>query len=67
MIGLYWNCRGIKKKGVSSFIRNLIIENFVCLQETMKESKEDKTIKKIDPYQTYLWKWLASNVKSGGS
>jgi exonuclease III len=69
MIGLSWNCRGIKKKGVSSSLRNLILEhrfNFVCLQETIQESIEDKTIRKIDPNQSYLWKWLPSIDKLGG-
>ena len=27
MKGLIWNCRGMKKKGVSSFLRSLILEH----------------------------------------
>jgi hypothetical protein len=69
MKGLIWNCRDIKKKGVSSFLRNLILEHkfyFIGLQETMQENIEDKKIREIDPNNTYLWKWIPSKGKSGG-
>lgn len=69
MRGLIWNCRGIKKKGVSSFLRNLILEHkfhFIGLQETMQEDIEEKIIGGIDPVETYLWKWIPSTGKSGG-
>lgn len=32
----------------------------------MQQDIEDSTIRKIDPSQSYLWKWLPSNGKSGG-
>lgn len=38
--GLIWNCRGLKKIGVSSFLKNLIFQynfDFIGLQETMVE------------------------------
>jgi exonuclease III len=69
MRGLTWNCRGIRKKGVTSFLRNLILEqkfHVIALQETMQECIEEKTIRNIDPGQTYLWKWIPSRARSGG-
>jgi exonuclease III len=69
MRGITWNCRSIKRKGVTSFLRNLILEhNFhlIALQETMQESIEDKIIRSIDPNQEYLWKWISSRGRSGG-
>ena len=32
----------------------------------MVENIEDKILRKIDPKETYLWKWLPSRGKSGG-
>lgn len=64
-----WNCRGIKQKGVSPFLKNLILEHkfhFIGLQETMQQDIDDSIVRSIDPFQTYLWKWLPSNGKSGG-
>ena len=69
MKGLIWNCRGIKKKGVSFFLKNLISEHnfhFISLQETMVEDIDEKTLKGFDPNSNYLWKWLPSRGKSGG-
>jgi len=69
MKGLFWNSRGIKKNGVSSFLKDQILEHnfhFIALQETMVENIEDKILRKIDPKETYLWKWLPSRGKSGG-
>ena len=57
MKGLIWNYRGIIKKGVSSFLRNLILEHkfhFIGLQETMQPMIKDRILRKIDPNQTYL-------------
>jgi len=69
MKGLIWNCRGIKKKGVSSFLKNLISEHnfhFIGIQETMVENIDDITLKGFDPNSNYLWKWIPSRGKSGG-
>ena len=69
MKGLFWNCRGIKRKGVSSFLRELILShNFhvIGLQETMQPMIEDKSLRLLDPDQKYLWKWISSNGRSGG-
>ena len=67
--GLIWNCRGLSKKGVSTFLRNLILEyklHFVGLQETMIGECEDSLLRKFDMNQDYLWLWNASKGKSGG-
>ena len=69
MKGLIWNCRGIKKKGISSFLKNFILEHnfhFIGLQETVAESIDDNTLRKFDPNGLYLWKWIPSRGKSGG-
>lgn len=65
--GLIWNCRGLKKKGVSTFLKNLILEfkfHFVGLQETMIENCEDSLLRKFDLNQDYLSLWNASKGKS---
>lgn len=67
--GLIWNCRGIKKKGVSTFLKNLILEykfHFIGLQETMIADCNDSLLRKFDYNQDYLWKWNDSKGKSGG-
>lgn len=41
MIGILWNCRGVSKKGLSSYIKELIWDHkpdFIGLQETMMKS-----------------------------
>ncbi|PWZ38285.1 hypothetical protein Zm00014a_041421 [Zea mays] len=68
-LGLLWNCRGIRKKGVAPFIRNLIGLHkfkFIGLQETMVVEGDDSITKKLDPSNDYLWLWSPSNGKSGG-
>jgi len=60
---------GHQKKGVSSFLKDLILEHnfhFIGLQETMTKNLDDKTLRKIDPNGTYLWKWTLARGKSGG-
>lgn len=50
---LIWNCRGIKKTGASTFLRDLILEHrfhFVGLQETMQADIEDNILREIDPF-----------------
>ena len=67
--GLFWNCRGLKKKGVSTFLKNLILEykfHFFGLQETMIPECNDSLLRKFDPNQDYLWMWNPSKGKSGG-
>jgi len=54
--GLFWNCRGLKKKGVSTFLKNLILEykfQFIGLQETMIQDCCDSRLRKFDVNQDY--------------
>lgn len=65
--GLIWNCRGLKKKGTSTYLKNLISQHhfhFVGLQETMIEVCEDSLIRKFDTQQEYIWLWNPSKGKS---
>lgn len=69
MKGLIWNCRDIKKKAVSTYLRNLILDHkflFIGLQETMQADIDDNILRLIDPYVSYLWKWIPSRGRSGG-
>lgn len=69
MQGLVWNCRGLKKKEVSTFLKDLILEkqfHFIGLQETMIANCEDNLLKRFDPNQDFLWMWNPSKGKSGG-
>lgn len=68
MQGLIWNCRGLRKSGVATFLKSLIFQynlHFIGLQETMVEDCEDSLLRKMDNNQEYLWLWNASNGKSG--
>jgi len=67
--GLIWNCRGLTKKGVSTFLKDLISQNrfhFVGLQETMIKDCEEKVLRKFDSNKDYLWLYNPSKGKSGG-
>jgi exonuclease III len=69
MKGIFWNCRGIRKKGLSSFLRDLIKErdfNFICFQETIMHEFSDSCLRSIDPSRNYLWDWIHARGKSGG-
>jgi exonuclease III len=67
--GLFWNCRGIRKKGMSSFVKYLIsLQNldFLCFQETMVQNFSNGCFRQIDPNKCFLWDWSPSKGKSGG-
>jgi hypothetical protein len=56
MKGLIWNCRGNRKTGVASFLKNLIQEHqfyFIGLQETIVGDLEDRILEKFDPHKNY--------------
>jgi hypothetical protein len=58
MQGLIWNYRGLKKKGVATFLENLIFQqslHFVGIREIMLKDCDEKLIKKFDPNQHFLW------------
>jgi hypothetical protein len=57
MIGIIWNCRGVAKKGLSSYINELIWDHkvdFIGIQETMKKSYSEKKIRKIDKLRSTI-------------
>jgi exonuclease III len=69
MRGLLLNCRGVRKKGVASFIRHLISQykfQFIGIQETMVVDCNDFITRKLDPSCDYLWLWSPPKGKSGG-
>ena len=69
MIGLFWNCRGVSKKGMSTFLKELILEHqadFVGLQETSKRKYDDSFFRKVDPAKKFIWHWLPAKGRSRG-
>lgn len=67
--GLIWNCRGLRKSGLATYLKSLIFQydlHFIGLQETMVEDCEDTLLRKFDANQDYLWLWNPSIGKSGG-
>lgn len=69
MKGLIWNCRGVGKKGLATYLKDTIAAyevDFVGLQETMKQEYYDAFFRKIDPLNQFCWKWIPSRGKSGG-
>lgn len=67
--GLIWNCRDLKKKGVATFLKDLIYQysfHFIGLQETMVKDCKDKLLRKFDPQQDYLWLYNFAKGKSRG-
>uniref|UniRef100_A0A8I6XQW3 Uncharacterized protein n=1 Tax=Hordeum vulgare subsp. vulgare TaxID=112509 RepID=A0A8I6XQW3_HORVV len=51
MISLFWNCRGIGKRGMGTYISDLVRNfklDFVGIQETMKKYFSPKFLRKID-------------------
>ena len=69
MIGIFWNCRGAGKKGMSTCLTDMINANevdFLGLQETMKSNYTPSFFRKLDPQQKFYWEWNPSRGKSGG-
>jgi exonuclease III len=69
MIGIIWNCRGVAKKGLSSYVKELLWDHkadFIGIQETMKKSYSEKLFRKIDNNKEFSWFWTPSDGKSGG-
>jgi hypothetical protein len=69
MTGVFWNCRGVCKKGMGTEIKNLMNDtntDFIGLQETMKKRYTDKFFRNIDPSKNFAWHWVLSHGRSGG-
>jgi hypothetical protein len=67
--GFFWNCRGFWKKGVASYIRDLLRVqrlDFVCFQETTLQDLSDACIRSVDPNRVFLWDWVPSKGRAGG-
>jgi hypothetical protein len=67
--GLFWNHRGIRKKGLASYIRDMMKDHkfdFLYFQETMVEDFLDSCLRQVGPGKEYLWDWAPSSGKSGG-
>lgn len=63
MIGIFWNCRGVGKKGMSTYLTDTINANdvdFIGLQETMRSKYNSSFFRKIDPGQKFHWEWIPS-------
>jgi exonuclease III len=66
---LFWNVKGLRKKGLASYVRDLMNEksiDFVCFQETILQEFLDSCLRMIDPSRDYLWDWIPAVGKSGG-
>lgn len=69
MKGLIWNCRGVSKKGMSSFVKDFLISqqiDFIGLQETIRKNYTDKFFRKIDHGKVYAWNWIPASGHSRG-
>lgn len=69
MNDIIWNCRGIEKKGLSSFIKDMIHDyqlDFLGIQETMKKNFKDSLFRKVDIQKSFAWHWVPSRGKLGG-
>jgi exonuclease III len=67
--GLVWNCRGLRKKGVASFLKKLISQyqfHFIGLQETLIQNCDDMILKRFYYHQDYLWLNNPAKGRSGG-
>jgi hypothetical protein len=61
--------RGVGKKGMSSYLTELIHEHaldFIGFQETMKREYSSKFFRRLDPGGIFFWKWIPSIGKAGG-
>lgn len=69
MIDPIWNCRGLKKIGVATFLKNIINQfsfHFIGLQETMVKDCDDRILRKFDYQKDYLWICNPSKDRSSG-
>ena len=69
MISLFWNYRGVGKRGMATCMLDLIRDHsldFVGIQETMKKDFSSKFLRKIDLGECFEWKWSSSVGKSRG-
>jgi hypothetical protein len=66
--GLFWNIRGMDKKGSGPYVRYLLQNNkydFVCVHETILKDFDEKCLRRFDPNWNFLWDWIPAVGKSG--
>src|SRR4051812_30025864 len=55
---LFWNCRGVGKKGVVTCLSDMIKDHsldFVCLQETHKKKYTKSFMRRLDGHKSFIW------------
>jgi exonuclease III len=66
---IFWNCRGVRKRGVASYVedkmRDLKLDT-ICFQEIILHDFSEACLRKIDPNKEYLWDWIPAQGRSGG-
>src|SRR4051812_26671941 len=69
MKGIFWNCRGAGKSGMTSCLYHLINDHsldFLGIQETMKKKFLPKYFRRVDPFDRFHWEWIPARGRSGG-
>jgi hypothetical protein len=69
MIGAILNCRGVGKKGMSTYLVDFLKQqavDFIGLQETIKKDYSEAFFRRIDPLHQFTWNWLPSVGRAGG-
>jgi hypothetical protein len=69
MIGATFNCRGVGKKGMITFLSDFISEqdvDFLELQEAIKKDYSPAFFMKINPHGSFASKWISSIDRSCG-
>ena len=61
VVGFIWNSRGLNRDDKLSRVGDLFRDHrpdFIGLSETKKENFTPEQLKKLDPFEIYMWKWL---------
>ena len=69
MTGPIWKCRGAGKNGMSTCISNIIFyhfQDFICLQETKRDSFDASFVKKFCPKKFDMFEFVPSVGNLGG-
>ena len=68
VVGFIWNSRGLNRDDKLSRVGDLFRDHrpdFIGLSET-KENFTPEQLKKLDPFEIYMWKWLPAKKTAGG-
>jgi exonuclease III len=69
MIGIIWNCQGLRKQGKIEFLKELICDekaDFISLQETMKKNFSQSWLDAISGGKKFIWIHSIPRGRSGG-